>query len=178
MPATSTHNIPRSWVARVRESMARLTPIYSANRSVREYVERCYLPAAASYHDRARNNGALGMQISAWAHALERDWHTLRFGRIQVETRGDRHHFTVQVELGAVDPAAVRVELYAEPLDENPAFRQAMTRGTGQTNDGRIDEFFASVPAIRSAADYTARVAPTYPDVQVPLEAPHVLWQR
>jgi alpha/beta hydrolase fold/Protein of unknown function (DUF3417) len=43
------NDIPRAWVTRVRESMARLTPIYSANRSVREYVERCYLPAAAAY---------------------------------------------------------------------------------------------------------------------------------
>jgi len=93
----------------------------------------------------------------------------------QCRTSGRRSR---QVEFGAVNPSAVRVELYAEPLDENPAFRQEMTRRTGQSNDGRIDEFFATVPTIRSAADFTARVAPTYPGVQVPLEAPHVLWQR
>ena len=31
--------IPTAWVARMRESMARLTPRFSANRSVREYTE-------------------------------------------------------------------------------------------------------------------------------------------
>jgi starch phosphorylase len=40
--------IPRAWVARMRESMAQLTPRFSANRTVREYTEQHYLPAARS----------------------------------------------------------------------------------------------------------------------------------
>ena len=39
------NGIPTAWVARVRESMARLTPRFSANRTVREYTEQHYLPA-------------------------------------------------------------------------------------------------------------------------------------
>jgi hypothetical protein len=35
-----------------------------------------------------------------------------------------------------------------------------------------------SVPAIRSAGDYTARIVPSYPGVNVPLETPYILWQR
>ena len=38
------HGVPTAWVARVRESMAHLTPRFSANRTVREYTERV-LPA-------------------------------------------------------------------------------------------------------------------------------------
>ena len=45
--------IPTAWVARMRESMARLTPQFSANRTVREYTEQYYLPAAAAYRERA-----------------------------------------------------------------------------------------------------------------------------
>ena len=41
--------IPTAWVKRMRESMARLTPRFSANRTVREYTEQHYLPAAAAY---------------------------------------------------------------------------------------------------------------------------------
>ncbi len=41
--------IPTAWVARMRESMARLTPRFSANRTVREYTEQHYLPAATAY---------------------------------------------------------------------------------------------------------------------------------
>ena len=39
------NGIPTAWVARMRESMARLTPRFSANRTVREYTEQYYLPA-------------------------------------------------------------------------------------------------------------------------------------
>ena len=41
--------IPTAWVARMRESMARLTPHFSTNRAVREYTEQHYLPAASAY---------------------------------------------------------------------------------------------------------------------------------
>jgi starch phosphorylase len=175
--ARDENDIPRAWVARARASMANLTPIYSANRSVRDYVERCYLPAAASYRRRSQNNGALAIQMSAWRHAIDLGWPTLRFGRVAVDTRGDRHHFTVEVELGALDPQAVRVELYADPLGANPAFLQEMTR-LGRSGGALMDLYVANVPATRAAGDYTARIVPTYPGVNVPLEAPHVLWQR
>src|SRR5581483_10196165 len=45
--------IPTAWVKRMRESMARLTPGFSADRTVREYTEQLYLPAAAAYRTRA-----------------------------------------------------------------------------------------------------------------------------
>ena len=36
--------IPGNWVARIRESMAMLTPAFSANRTVRQYTEEHYFP--------------------------------------------------------------------------------------------------------------------------------------
>jgi starch phosphorylase len=47
------NGIPRAWVAKMRESMARLTPQFSANRTVREYTEKYYLPAAAAPRTKA-----------------------------------------------------------------------------------------------------------------------------
>ena len=55
--------IPTAWVKRMRESMARLTPRFSADRAVREYTEQHYLPAAAAYRERAANKGAIGKQM-------------------------------------------------------------------------------------------------------------------
>jgi len=53
--ARDENGIPPGWVARMRQSMARLTTSYSANRSVREYTENYYLPAAAAYCGRTAN---------------------------------------------------------------------------------------------------------------------------
>jgi starch phosphorylase len=56
--------IPTAWVARMRESMARLTPRFSANRAVCEYTEQHYLPAADVYRVRAADQGAVGRQMA------------------------------------------------------------------------------------------------------------------
>src|SRR6202142_3661098 len=72
--------IATAWVARMRESMARLTPRFSANRTVREYTEKHYVPAAAAYHLRVANSGATGRQIEDWRRSLNEKWATLHIG--------------------------------------------------------------------------------------------------
>jgi starch phosphorylase len=172
------HNIPRAWVARVRESMASLTANYSANRCVREYVEKTYIPAAACYRRRAQNGGVLGAEISDWLRALERGWSSLRFGRLDVDTQGEWHHFTVEVALGALGKDQVSVEICADSRGDRPALCQAMTRAEGQPDGSGMNRYAARVPAVRAAADYTPRIVPSHPGASVPLEAPNILWQR
>ncbi len=62
--------IPTAWVKRMRESMARLTPRFSTNRTVGEYTERYYLPRAASYLQRAADTGKQGGAIANWRCSL------------------------------------------------------------------------------------------------------------
>ena len=98
------NGIPVAWVARMRESMARLTPRFSANRTVREYTEQHYLPAATAYRERAADKGAVGRQVVDWQHALEQKWAMLRFGEVNIETDGEQHMFEVQIYLDDLDP--------------------------------------------------------------------------
>ena len=114
------NGIPTAWVARMRESMARLTPHFSANRTVREYTEQHYLPAAAAYRERAADKGAMGRRMVDWRHTLEEKWATLRFGDVNVQTKDEQHVFEVQLYLDDLDPEAVRVELYADGVDGVP----------------------------------------------------------
>ena len=76
-----------------------------------------------------------------------------------------------------LEPQAVQVELYAEPVDEHLECRQQMMR-LAPSEGARMSLYVADVPATRAAGDYTARIVPTYPGLNLPLEAPHVLWQR
>jgi len=163
--------IPQAWVNRMRESMAQLTPRFSANRSVREYTERHYLNAAEGYARRAADGGKLGAALVEWQAGLARAWKDVHFGALQVKSEGGQLIFEAQVYLGGIDPGAVRVELYADSVNGGQAFRQVMQRGAG-------DLYSARVPAGRSADDFTVRVAPYHPDAGVPLEAGEILWQR
>ena len=170
--------IPTAWVARMRESMARLTPRFSANRTVREYTEGYYLSAAAAYRARAADKSAVGRQVVDRQHALEQKWATLRFGEVKVETAGEQHVFEVQAYLGDVDPDSVRVELYADGVNGGGPVRQEMKRVRQLVGAAGGYAYSARVDATRPPTDYTARAIPCCADVAVPIEASRILWQR
>ena len=176
--ARDENGIPRAWVAKMRASMAKLTPQFSTNRTVREYAERHYLPAAAAYRRRAADASRLGGAIVRWQRELMKHWTTAHFGDLRVETRGDRHLFQVQVYFGELDADAVRVEMYADPLDGAAPARQPMQRGARLTGAVNGYLYTADAPAQRPAEDYTPRIIPHHPDAHVPLEASQILWQR
>jgi starch phosphorylase len=171
------NGIPTAWVAHMRESMARLTPRFSANRTVREYTERYYLPALAAYRERAADKGALGAQMVNWRHTLERQWADLRFGEVTIQSAAHQHTYEVQVFLDEIAPETVRLELYADGSTENGPIRQAMTLVRPLVGSVNGFVYRASVPATRPAADYTPRVVPHFPHVAVPLEASQIHWQ-
>ena len=169
--------LPIAWVARMRESMARLTPQFSAGRTVREYTEQHYFPAAANYLERAADGGVAGARVVKWQHILDEKLAALRFGEVKVETTGKQHVFDVQVYLDDLDPKAVRVELYADGANGSGPVRQEMTCVRPLVGAAHGYLYSASVPAPRPATDYTPRVIPRCPGVAVPLEAAHILWQ-
>jgi starch phosphorylase len=169
--------IPTAWVARMRESMARLTPRFSANRTVREYTEQHYLSAAGAYRERAVDKGATGMQLVNWQRTMEQNWSNLRFGEIKVASDGEKHVFEIQVYFSGLDQNSVRVELYADGVNGGEPVRQEMKR-VGQLAGANGTIYSTQVPTTRPATDYTARVIPQRPGAKVPLESAQILWQR
>jgi starch phosphorylase len=176
--ARDAQGIPTTWVARIRESMACLTPRFCANRTVCEYAEQHYLPAAAAYHLRRANKGATGRQMVDWRHCLEQKWTALRFGEVKVETKGEHHVFDVQVYLNDLDPKAVQVEVYADGVNGGAPVRQEMKRVRQLPGAPGGYAYSAAVSAARPPADYTARVIPHCDSVAIPLESAEILWQR
>jgi starch phosphorylase len=176
--ARDARGIPAAWVNRMRESMAQLTPRFSANRTVCQYTEEHYLPAAAAYMARAADRGAVGKQIVEWQHSLYEKWAALRLGEVKVETRGDQIAFEVEVMLGDLDPASVRIELYADGPGGGAPVRQEMKRGRRPAGTAGGFVYSAVVTADRSASDYTPRVIPHHAGVSIPLEDSRIRWQR
>jgi starch phosphorylase len=172
------NGIPSAWVKRMRESMAHLTPHFSANRAVCEYTEHHYLPAATAYRERAADKGAVGRQVVDWQHAVDQKWGSLRFGDLRVETKADHQVFEVEIFLNDLDPNAVRVELYADGINGGDPVREEMKCARPLLDASRRCVYHAMVPATRPAREYTARVIPQHSGVAVPLESAQILWQR
>jgi starch phosphorylase len=167
--------VPMAWIERVRASMAQLTAQFSTDRTVREYTEKFYLPAAKGYADRSANKGAVGDQVARWRRDLDEKWSSLRFGEVKVSTEGGQHNFEAQVYLNGLAPGAVRVELFA---GGDPSVTQEMRPLQQLVGTGHAWSYGAQVSAGRPAKDYTARIIPSHAGVAVPLESTYILWQH
>jgi starch phosphorylase len=168
--------IPRSWVARIRESMAVLTPTFSANRAVRQYTEEQYIPAATAYAARASDDTKL-TEFLAWQEQIAQYWKDVHFGALNVTAQDGDLTFEVEVYLGGLDPSAVRIELYAEPQNGLPAFRQEMHLSAPPAVSSGLYSFSTRTPGTRDAIDFTPRILP-YHVLALPPEIRQIVWQK
>ncbi|MDA8387428.1 MAG: alpha-glucan family phosphorylase [Nitrospiraceae bacterium] len=167
------NGIPSAWVSRIRQSMSRLTPQFSATRAVADYTEKYYIPAALAYRERAAKKGAPAAELADRFDRLRDRWDGLRFEDVLVRTDAGEHAFEVRADLNGLDPGMLCVELYAEEPG-GPPFRREM----GLVQSGRACIYRASVPGNRQAEHYTARITPRLPGVLLPLESNLIFWQR
>jgi starch phosphorylase len=168
--------LPRQWIARLRASMTQLTPQFSTNRMLLEYVRDYYLPAAADYAQRAADGGALARSMWQWERQIRHRWNEVHTGRLEVTASDDGWSFSLPVYLGDLPTEAVAAQLYAEPTDSETATlfpMQAAGPVPGAVN-GVL--FRASVSTRRPASDFTARLVPQHPQAQVPLESNRIHW--
>jgi starch phosphorylase len=175
--------IPIQWLSRMRASMSQLTPQFSACRTVRDYTEQHYLPAATTYHERTAYSGAMGTSIVNWQRSLREKWGSVRFGDVKVQSDATEHHFQVEVYLDGIDRNFVRVELYADGISGGAPLRHQMTHAempAGQSVSAQPDWTFyrGSVSTTRPANHFTPRVLPNRAHVALPLELDLICWQR
>jgi len=70
------------------------------------------------------------------------------------------------------------MELYADGIKKSPLVRQEMTLLHPLADESGSYIYSATVSAVRSSTDYTARVIPHCDGVAIPLEDSRILWQR
>ena len=159
--------------------MARLTPRFSANRMVREYVERTYLPAAEAFRRRATDGARIARDLERWRAALAAHVGEVRILAVEVAPSEDGWRFEARIASGGLPAAYLRPEIYADPASPGGApVTVALERG--EPAGGAADAYVwrARVRSERPATDFTVRVVPFHPDARVPAEEGHVVWQR
>ena len=167
-------DIPTVWIARMRTSMAKLTPQFSTNRMLREYVDRLYITAAQNYHKRTADEANESVRLCHWRELLEAHWQKLRFGKLDVQMEGDKYIMTVEAYLDELNPRTVQVQLFAEPQNNGEAEVHVMDAAeAAETANSYL--YHARIPARRPAEHYTPRIIPYFDGVAVPLEAKQIL---
>lgn len=167
--------VPTAWIHRIRESMAHLTPAFSATRCVQEYAGNYYAPLAKAYRDRCSGGQVEALSLLQWRAQLDTHWPRLRFVQVHSGTENGEHRFEVSVYLEELHPDSVLVELYAEPPEGEAPVRYVMNR-IEQYLDENTWRYILTLPADRPAHDFTPRVVPRHGGASIPLEAAHILW--
>jgi starch phosphorylase len=177
-------NIPREWIARMKQCMRKLAPVFSTNRMVAEYTDKFYVPAIA----RGDNLGADNLKRSiALAHAktnLRNRWGGIKI--VAVHSSGDGHFKvgqTMQVEamidLPAIDPKEVTVQLYCGPTSAAGNIENAQAILMEHTREMAPNRhmFIGKIDCRTSGRQgFAVRVLPGDPDLATPFEPGMILW--
>lgn len=169
---------PRRWIARLRTSMAHLAPRFSSARMLQEYVERAYLPAASLYRRRTTLESGICRDLEKWSRHLERHWPGVRFGEVTAQAGCGRLTVSVVVYLGEISADSVRVELYADPKENEEPFVQQMTPIQSLPDASHGAVYRATFDTDRPPGHFTPRVVPYHPDARIPIENRLIAWQR
>jgi len=169
--------LPAKWLGRIRESMARLTPQFSAGRAIREYTEDHYIPAASAYKQRAANNSELGLDGLSWRQKVNTHWSSVRIVDVISNTQDGFLCFRIEVWPGELVPEDFDVELYATPVSGHEFYLVKAQRAPDLDPDGVI-HYSIQVDSSRPSSDYTVRIVPQHRDLCVPLESGQILWQH
>ena len=174
----NSDNIPCKWVNRMHQSMASLTSFYSSSRSLREYTEQYYIPAAIAYRQRARNHAADILGNYDRENSFKEMWEGVHFGEQEVRKTEMSYHFKIAVDLNGIDPSEITVELYSNALNKQPCLKQELIPLHDNVENQTWIYFGGEVPADRPIQYYTPRIIGKHPNLSIPLEWNFILWHH
>ena len=168
--------ISQVWVKRMRASMTELTPRFSTNRMIRDYIEQIYLPAIQQYQNRIIDKGHNATLLSQWRESIQKKWAHLHFGKLGIEEQPGFYRFKIPVYLNDLDPEAISVQLYADSLSgEEPEIYECL-KGKKLADAINGYNYSVRIPARRPPDHYTPRIIPYLKEVSIPLETNQILW--
>lgn len=176
--------IPRGWVKRMKNAIAKLAARYNTARMVREYVKRFYVPAIKLSHRLTENDLAAAKSLTAWKNRVRDAWPGVAVREVRLDSRdevavGETVHVSVVAQLGALAPDDVAVELYHGPT----AGGHEIARGhivrmkpIERTNDGQWLYRGEIATGDSGAHAFAARIVPYNEVMTHPYETSLIRW--
>jgi starch phosphorylase len=176
--------LPRGWIRKMKQSIARLVPRYNTARMVREYTKRFYVPAIKLTYKLTDGDLAAAKALTAWKVRVRDGWQDVTVRDIRLESPdevavGEPVRVAATVQLGWLTPEDVAVELYHGPT----AGGHEIARGhivrmqpAERTGDGTW-RFKGEIPTGESGAHaFAARVVPYNDAMTHPYETSLIRW--
>ncbi len=176
--------IPRSWVDRMKASIATVCPFVNTHRMVKDYTEQFYLKANEHYGVLEAEGAVRARSLAAWMARVRQAWPEVRVESVEQRSNGSllvgaSLQGRARVRLGPLSPEDVRVELYVGRVDSSGDLSESAAirmQPAGQDGDSQF-RFEATAPCDRSGKyGFTVRVRPDHPDLTVPFLPGLICW--
>jgi starch phosphorylase len=171
--------VPTRWVSSIRHTLSTLSPELSAERMVKEYVERLYLPAAAAEAEISDSTFAPARELAAWKGRVSEAWSDVHVRHVEsggvdaVPQVGDRLHVRAHVDLGTLAAEDVKVEVvYGKAYNGDRLANVERTALELESHElGSPAVFTGSVTLGRAGSfGYNVRVVPRHSLLATPAE--------
>ena len=123
----SNDGLPRHWIARMKNSMATICPVFNTHRMLEEYSNKFYITAAATWKKITADNYKQAIELSEWKKQIETDWAKIKVNLVEFENHKKipvrtKIPVSLDAELGQIHPDTIKVELYFGPLNSKHEF--------------------------------------------------------
>ena len=164
--------IPTRWMESVRRTLGVLAPELSADRMVKEYVERLYIPAAHAERAISANGNKPARELAAWKARIQAAWPKVHVTHVEsggvdaAPQVGDELHVRAHVDIDGLSPEDVQVSVVYGRAGVDDLITQPHVQVLEPAPDdaGTATVFTGTVPLGRSGGfGYTVRVTPHHP---------------
>jgi len=176
--------LPRGWVAKMKDAIRLNTPQFNTARMVKDYAERCYFVASDNSMTLATQNYTPAKALAAWqAHLLEH-WYAMKIESVTVSEPSDLTvnqvlQVKAQIDLGALTPDDVQVQLYQGKVEidgEMHSGRATPMTYQGQNQQGRcLYQIDVSYEA-SGLQGLSLRILPQHKYLNSPYDLRLVMW--
>jgi starch phosphorylase len=163
--------VPTRWVESIRHTLSTLSFELSADRMVREYVERLYVPSAVAHRTISADAFAPARALAAWKHRVTAAWPNVSVAHVEsggvdaVPQVGDQLHVRAHVDLAGLTPRDVAVEVVYGRARENDRLESPeRVELTPSPTLADPAQFAGTVTLARAGSfGYNVRVVPRHP---------------
>ena len=114
-------NLPREWVARIKNAMRELAPFFNTDRMVQQYTDEMYIPCFKLASKLTTPTLEKGLEFAAWRSKINEAWRNVNVNKVEVSDEtlkvGSNLEVKAIVQLGPLKPEDVQVQLYYGQLN-------------------------------------------------------------
>lgn len=178
------NNVPRGWVARMKDAIYFNTPLFNTARMVKEYARRAYFPTSDRLNKLSSNQFEPVKELAAWQTRLSEYWYDMHIEEVNIAASGELQvnqpfEVTASINLGQLTNEDVLVELYQGTIQVDGE----MHGGTaipmayrGQDAQGR-SSYAVNLNYTRSGLQgLSLRILPNHRYLNDPLDPKLILW--